>query len=109
MTITLIIIIITVLTSIASFTNDKVYNDFIFYPPAVTYDKQWWRFLTCGLIHADWCHLIFNMYAFYMFGDVEDKFAITPFPFVPNLLREYPDITEGTRLFILVNQTLSHY
>jgi len=76
MTITLIIIIITVLTSIAAFTNDKVYNDFIFYPPAVTYDKQWWRFLTCGLIHADWGHLIFNMYAFYMFGDsVEGTFV----------------------------------
>lgn len=76
MTITLIIIIITVLTSIAAFTNDKVYNDFIFYPPAVTYDKQWWRFLTCGLIHADWGHLIFNMYAFYMFGDsVEGSFV----------------------------------
>jgi membrane associated rhomboid family serine protease len=76
MTITLIIIIITVLTSIAAFNNDKVYNDFIFYPPAVTYDKQWWRFLTCGLIHADWGHLIFNMYAFYMFGDsVEGSFV----------------------------------
>jgi membrane associated rhomboid family serine protease len=76
MTITLIIIIITVLTSIAAFTNEKVFNDFIFYPPAVTHDKQWWRFLTCGLIHADYGHLFFNMYAFYMFGDnVEDNFV----------------------------------
>jgi membrane associated rhomboid family serine protease len=75
MTITLIIIIITVLVSIAAFTNDKVYNDFIFNPPAVTYNKQWYRFLTCGLIHADYGHLFFNMYAFYMFGDsVEASF-----------------------------------
>ena len=80
MTITLIIIIITVLTSVAAFYNEKVYNDFIFYPPAVTYDKQWYRFLTCGLIHADWGHLFFNMYALYMFGigvqgNVEDSFV----------------------------------
>lgn len=76
MTITLIIIIITVLTSIAAFTNGKVFNDFIFDPPAVTYNKQWYRFLTCGLIHADYGHLFFNMYAFYMFGDnVEDHFV----------------------------------
>ena len=76
MTITLIIIIITVLTSIAAFTNDKVFNDFIFDPPAVTYNKQWYRFLTCGLIHADYGHLFFNMYAFYMFGDsVEGTFV----------------------------------
>jgi len=75
MTITLIIIIITVLVSIAALTNDKVFNDFIFDPPAVTYDKQWYRFLTCGLIHADFGHLFFNMYALYMFGDnVEDNF-----------------------------------
>ncbi|THU40268.1 rhomboid family intramembrane serine protease [Niastella caeni] len=75
MTITLIIIIITVVVSIAAFSNDKVYNDFIFDPPAVTYNKQWYRFLTCGLIHADYGHLFFNMYAFYMFGDnVEENF-----------------------------------
>ena len=73
MSITLIIIIITVLVSITAFSNDKVFNDFIFDPPAVTYDKQWWRFLTCGLIHADFGHLIFNMYAFYMFGDAVEK------------------------------------
>lgn len=77
MTITLTIIIITVLVSIAAFTNEKVMNDFIFDPPAITYNKQWYRFLTCGLIHADYGHLFFNMYAFYMFGDsVEDSFIL---------------------------------
>ena len=77
MTITLIIIIITVLVSIAAFSNEKILNDFIFYPPAVTYNKQWYRFITCGLIHADFGHLIFNMYAFYLFGKaVEDYFIL---------------------------------
>lgn len=51
---------------------------------------------------------IYRLQAFYMFDDVEDKFAITPFPFVPALLREYPDITEGTRLYTLGNQTLTY-
>jgi membrane associated rhomboid family serine protease len=77
MTITLIIIIITVLVSIAAFSNQKIEDDFIFYPPAVTYNKQWYRFITCGLIHADFAHLIFNMYAFYLFGKaVEDYFIL---------------------------------
>ncbi len=66
MSITLIIIIITVLVSISAFSSDKIYNDLIFYPPAVTYQRQWYRFFSCGLIHADWMHLIFNMYALYM-------------------------------------------
>jgi len=73
MTITLIIIIITVLVSVAAFTNDKIMNDFVFDPPAVTYDKQWYRFLTCGLVHGDFLHLFFNMYSFYMFGDIVER------------------------------------
>jgi membrane associated rhomboid family serine protease len=79
MTITLIIIIITVLVSVAGFTNEKIINDFIFYPPAVTYNRQWYRFLTCGLIHADFAHLIFNMYAFYIFGKAVEEYFILIF------------------------------
>lgn len=67
-TITLVIIVITCLVSLAGFNSQKVLNDLIFYPPAVTYDKQWYRFFSCGLIHADFFHLLFNMYALYLFG-----------------------------------------
>lgn len=73
MSITLIIIIITALISISALSNDKIYNDLIFYPPAVTYQRQWYRFFSCGLIHADWLHLIFNMWALYMFGEAVEK------------------------------------
>jgi membrane associated rhomboid family serine protease len=77
LTITLIIIIITVLVSISAFSNEKIMNDLIFYPPAVTYNKQWYRFFTCGFIHADFIHLVFNMYAFYLFGrNVENYFDL---------------------------------
>jgi membrane associated rhomboid family serine protease len=76
MSITLIIIIITSLISISAFSSEKIYNDLIFYPPAVTYQRQWYRFFSCGLIHADWFHLIFNMYALYIFGEgVEHDFS----------------------------------
>lgn len=73
--ITLIIIIITALVSIGGFTNHKIIDDLIFYPPAVTRQKQWYRFFTCGLIHADISHLLFNMLSLYLFGRfVEQKF-----------------------------------
>jgi membrane associated rhomboid family serine protease len=76
MSITVIIIIITVLISISAFSNPKVMNDLIFYPPAVTQNKQYYRFITCGVIHADYGHLIFNMIALYFFGQlVEGYFA----------------------------------
>ena len=66
--ITLIIIIITCLVSITAFSNSKIHDDLIFYPPAITYDKQYYRFFTCGLIHADFMHLLFNMVTLYFFG-----------------------------------------
>jgi membrane associated rhomboid family serine protease len=75
MSITVIIIIITVLISISAFSNPKVMNDLIFYPPAVTNNNQYYRFITCGFIHADYGHLIFNLISLYFFGQfVEDAF-----------------------------------
>jgi membrane associated rhomboid family serine protease len=68
LSITLVIIIITVGLSIAGFSNHKVIDDLIFYPPAISKRRQFYRFITCGFIHADTMHLIFNMYALYMFG-----------------------------------------
>ena len=76
MSITIIIIIITVLVSIAGFRSAKVVDDLIFYPPAITQKNQYYRFITCGFIHADIFHLIFNMYALYLFGEgVESIFS----------------------------------
>ena len=75
MTITLIIVIVTVLVSIGGFSNTKIIDDLIFYPPAIR-RGQFYRFITHGLIHANPMHLIFNMIALYSFGDnLETLFA----------------------------------
>lgn len=74
--ITLLIIIATVLVSITGFSNEKIINDLIFYPPAVSKNNQWYRFFSCGLIHADWGHLIFNMFALYIFGMGQNKTGV---------------------------------
>jgi len=74
--ITTSLLIITVLVSLGAFSNRKMMDDLIFYPPAVTKQNQWYRFFTCGLIHADFGHLLFNMITLYFFGDlVEDNFT----------------------------------
>jgi membrane associated rhomboid family serine protease len=73
LSITLIIIIVTTLVSLSGFGSQKIIDDLIFYPPAVSKQKQWWRFFTCGLIHADLGHLILNMYALYIFGGSVEK------------------------------------
>jgi membrane associated rhomboid family serine protease len=73
--ISLVIVIITCIISISAFSNQRLINDLIFYPPSVQ-QGQWYRLFSCGLIHADWGHLIFNMLALYLFGErVEATFA----------------------------------
>jgi len=78
LTLTLIIIVLTCAISLTALSNGKLYNDLIFYPPSVTYQNQWYRFFTCGLIHADYAHLLFNMYALYMFGNPVEKAFTSP-------------------------------
>src|SRR5690349_13203702 len=78
--ITTIIIIITALVSIGGFSNQKIKDDLIFYPPLVTEKKQWYRFFSSGLIHADWMHLIFNMISLYFFGRLVESVFIILFP-----------------------------
>jgi membrane associated rhomboid family serine protease len=76
LSITLIIIIITCIISFSAFSNQKIIDDLIFYPPAITQRNQWYRFFTCGVIHADIGHLLFNMFSLYMFGEfVEEGFT----------------------------------
>ena len=69
MSITLIIIIITSLVSFYGFSNQQIIDNLIFYPPAIANRNQWYRFFSCGIIHADIGHLLFNMFALYLFGD----------------------------------------
>lgn len=88
-TVTLVIIIITALISIWAFSNEKIMNDLIFYPPAITEQNQYYRFFTCGFIHADYAHLIFNMISLYFFG-----------PFVESAFQQWFGLL-GMGLFIL--------
>src|SRR5690349_22524342 len=67
LSITLIIIVLTGLISFSAFSNERMVDQLIFHPPSVK-RGQWYRFFSCGLIHADIGHLIFNMLALYLFG-----------------------------------------
>lgn len=73
MSITLAIIILTCIISVTAFSNKKVIDDLIFSPVDVQQRNQWYRFITCGFIHADFMHLGFNMLTLYFFGRVMEK------------------------------------
>jgi membrane associated rhomboid family serine protease len=72
--ITLVIIIITCIITLTGFKNGKVVDDMIFWPPAISEKHQYYRFITCGLIHADYMHLIFNMLTLYFFGTIMEVY-----------------------------------
>lgn len=65
----------TCIVSFTAFNNQKIMDDLIFYPPAISVQKQYYRFFTCGFIHANIPHLLFNMYSLWIFGEyVEIRF-----------------------------------
>ena len=66
--ITTIIIVLTSIISFLAFNNARLMNALIFWPPAVSMRHQYYRFVTCGFIHADIMHLAFNMFTLYFFG-----------------------------------------
>lgn len=73
--ITVFIIIVTAVVSYVSFTNEQWMNKLIFHPPTIHNDsKEAYRFISCGFIHADIPHLLFNMYSFYLFGSAIESF-----------------------------------
>lgn len=65
--ITITIIILTVLLSIRAFKNNNLMDRLIFDPQKIK-SGEWFRLLTYGGIHADYPHLIFNMFTLYFFG-----------------------------------------
>ena len=65
---TVVVVVLTCLISLAAFNSSKILDDLIFWPPAISMRHQYYRFITCGFIHADFLHLAFNMFTLYFFG-----------------------------------------
>ena len=68
MSISLIILIITCAASIWAFSNADLMLKLRFNAYEIYNRKQWYRFFSYGLVHADTLHLIVNMYVLYSFG-----------------------------------------
>lgn len=62
------IIIITAGISLYAMNQRIVLSKFMMNPYMVTNRGQYYRLLTSGLIHADFAHLLFNMFSLYFFG-----------------------------------------
>lgn len=72
--VTLILIACNVIASIYGFSNQDMISKTIMWPYGVKRYNQYYRFITSGFIHADWTHLIFNMFTLYFFGGVVESY-----------------------------------
>lgn len=78
---TLFIIALTVLVSILSFNRRDIFDKLKFNAYFILHRKEWYRFLSYGLIHADWGHLLINMFVLYSFGEIVEQFFTYYFEF----------------------------
>lgn len=80
--VTYLIIGFTCLVSIPAFGNEKMINNMVFYPARMKNGKELYRFLTHGVLHADYMHLIFNMLTLYFFGPYVEEGILGKFAFI---------------------------
>ncbi|WP_232058315.1 rhomboid family intramembrane serine protease [Nibribacter ruber] len=77
--ITILLIIITVAISMYAWRNQNLMENWVHHPQSVAQHNEWWRLLTSGFLHADFGHLFFNMFSFYMFGRVVEQYFMAIF------------------------------
>lgn len=66
--ITIALIVANVIFSLIGFSNSAFVDKTIMWPYRVARENQYIRFITSGFLHADWIHLIFNMFTLFFLG-----------------------------------------
>jgi membrane associated rhomboid family serine protease len=63
-----LILIVTIVLSIQGFKKQKRLERLWFSPYRFKHHNEYWRILTHAFVHADWGHLLINMFVLYNFG-----------------------------------------
>jgi len=64
------ILIPTIIISIMALRNNELMDKFKFNPSHILNSKEWYRFFSYGVIHANYLHLFVNMYVLWSFGRI---------------------------------------
>ncbi len=70
---TIFIIAATAIISVLAFNNVALFRRLSFNAWLIKEKGQHWRFITYGLVHAGWLHLIINMFVLYSFGRMVER------------------------------------
>ncbi|MBD3336976.1 MAG: rhomboid family intramembrane serine protease, partial [Candidatus Eisenbacteria bacterium] len=63
-----VIVVLTVFVSYRGFKSPGLQRRLLFSTRHILAQREYHRLLSSSLIHADWMHLIFNMFSLYSFG-----------------------------------------
>ena len=70
---TFILIFLTAVVSVVCFGNRRWFDSLAMIPYRVAHDRQWYRAITYGFVHADYMHLIVNMFVLLSFGQYLER------------------------------------
>ncbi len=73
-TLTTAIIAITVLVSWYTLSKPVILQAMMMNPYKIQSQNEYYRFITSGLIHANFSHLLWNMFSLYFFGNVVEQY-----------------------------------
>ena len=86
MGLTLFLIIATSAVSITAFNNKGLFDKLKFNAYMIVRKNEKGRIFAHGLLHADWGHLIVNMFVLYMFGEIVEQYFTEIMPKFGKLL-----------------------
>lgn len=69
MLITHFILIVSILLSLKAFNDKSFFYQLAFSPYEVKHNGKWFKVISHAFIHADFTHLIFNMFVLWQFGE----------------------------------------
>ena len=77
--ITLLLILFTGIISFQAFSRYEMIDRLKHFPAREIHRKEYYRLLTSGFIHADWTHLLINMFVLYGFGGYIENYLVQLF------------------------------
>lgn len=86
----------TIATSFSAFQNLLLKEKFMLRPHAFVHRKQYFTVITSGLIHADWNHLLMNMFTFYFFAFNLERY------FVYLQVMQFDEVTAAGQQFAVI-------
>ena len=70
---TIALIVLTTVISVYAFNNGTLFRKLLLNPYQLVHRREYWRILTHGFVHADWIHLLVNMFVFFSDGTSTEK------------------------------------